>query len=118
MNTFTNTPPGPPAQSERARLARLARETALAVPGVVGTDTGPSGLFISVSEGERLEGVICAATQDGGYDVTLRLKCRLVPLPELSENVRVAVATAARVAQLPLDAVHVQVADVAIPGEA
>ena len=118
MNSSANHTPAPPAQSERTRLARLARETALAIPGVLGTDTGPSGLFISVSDGERLEGVICAATQEGGYEVTLRLRCRLVPLPELSEQVKEAVASAARVAQLPLDAVNVQIAAVDEPEEA
>lgn len=96
--------------SERFRLARLARDAALGVPGVVGTDTGPIGMFITVGGGERLDGVLCVATKDGGYEVTLRLACGLVSLPQLSEQVKAAVARSAALAGLPLESVSVHVA--------
>ncbi len=108
--------PGP-GGSERVRLARLAREAALRVPGVTGTDTGPVGLVITAGGGERLEGVLCVAIQDGGYEVTLRLVCGLVPLPALGERVRAAVTAAAASAGLPLESVGVHVAAVAEWGE-
>ena len=98
------------AGSERFRLARLARDAALAVPGVVGTDTGPIGMMITVGAGERLEGVLCVATRDGGYEVTLRLICRMVPLPALSDAVRAAVTRAAAGAGIALDSFNVHIA--------
>lgn len=98
------------AGSERFRLARLARDVALSVPGVVGTDTGPIGAFITVGGGERLDGVLCVAARDGGYEVTLRLVCGLVPLPQLSEQVKAAVARSAALVGFPLDSVSVHVA--------
>ncbi len=101
------------ARSERFRLARLAREAALRVPGVVGTDTGSMGLFVAVGDGERLEGVICAATKDGGYDVSLRLVCELVPLLALAEQVKVSVKHTAARAGIALAGVSVHVAALA-----
>lgn len=105
--------PAAPIASERSRLARLARDAALRVPGVVGTDTGPIGLFITVGGGERLEGVLCVAAKNGGYDVTLRLVCALVPLLELSEQVKAAVNQTAGRAGIPLESVSVYVAELA-----
>jgi hypothetical protein len=73
-----------------------------------------------ITEGaqQRLEGVLCVATKDGGYDVTLRLVCGLVPLHALGDAVQAAVRRAAGLAALPVDSVDVQVAAVAEPGEA
>lgn len=102
-----------PLASERFRLARLARAVALGVPGVVGTDAGPVGLFVTESGGERVEGVMCVAAQDGGYDVSLRLVCALVPLMTLGERIRTALQSAARRAEIPLQSVNVHVAAVA-----
>jgi hypothetical protein len=99
--------------SARFRLARLARDAALLVPGVVGTDTGALGTFITVGGGERLEGVLCVATIDGGYEVTLRLICRMVPLPQLSEEVKAAVVRVAERARLCVSSVIVHVAGLA-----
>jgi hypothetical protein len=119
MSDSAQIPVGPAAhvESERFRLARLAREAALLVPGVTGTDTGPIGVFITVGGGERLEGVVCVATKDGGYEVTLRLVCALVPLLELSEQVKAAVRQTAVLAGIPLESVSVYVAGVAAGGE-
>lgn len=99
-----------PVGSERVRLARLAREATLRVAGVVGTDTGPDGMFITVGGGERLEGVLCVATKDGGYEVTLRLVCQLVPLLALSEQVQAAVMRVTARAEIPVDSVSVHIA--------
>lgn len=114
MSLSGNPPPGVPGAvgSERFRLARLAREAALRVPGVAGTDTGAMGLFVTVGEGQRLEGVICAATRDDGYEVCLRLVCELVPLPSLGEQVKTAVTRSAALAEIALESVSVTVAAV------
>lgn len=119
MNSSADIPTLTPALigSERVRLARLARDAALRVPGVVGTDAGPSGVLITEGARQRLEGVLCVATKDGGYDVTLRLVCGLVPLLALGDAVQATVRRAADLAALPVDSVDVQVAAVVEPGE-
>jgi uncharacterized alkaline shock family protein YloU len=106
----------PTAQSPRLRLARLARHAALGVPGVTGTDSGPGGIFVTVSGDERLEGVTCVATKGGGYEVSLQLICALVPLPALADRVRGAVASMAARAGLPVSSVSVRVVAVTEPG--
>ena len=103
--------------SERFRLARLAHDAALRVPGVADTDTGPMGRFVTVGGGERLDGVTCVAAE-GGFDVSLRLVCELVPLPELLTNVKAAVQRAALAAGIPVADLNVFVADVVEPGRA
>ncbi len=101
----------PPAVgSERFRLARLARDASLRVSGVVGADPGPTGSFVTVSGGERLDGVMCVATGSGGYEVSLRLVCGLVPLPALGEQVKAAVQRTAGRAGIALESVSVHVA--------
>jgi hypothetical protein len=100
------------ATSPRIALAALARDTALAVAGVVALDAGIGGLFVTAGGGERVPGVRCLAAPEGGYDVALRLVCRLVPLHPLAETVRRAVATAATAAHLELATVTITVADV------
>ena len=55
--------------------------------------------------GERLEGVSCIAAPGGGYDVSLRLVCDLVPLHPLGELVRAAVGRAAATAGIELERV-------------
>lgn len=114
MNELADIQPSPslPIPSERFRLARLAREASLRVPGVLATDTGPMGLFITVGGGQRLEGVVCVAAE-GGYEVSLRLVCALVPLPQLGEQVTAAVTSSAARAGIPLESVSVHVAAVA-----
>ncbi len=118
MSLSANSQPGFPGAvgSERFRLARLARDAALRVPGVAGTDTGPMGLFVTVGGGERLEGVVCAATRDGGYDVSLRLVCELVPLLALGEQVKTAVQRTASIGGIALASVSVNVAALAEAG--
>jgi hypothetical protein len=97
------------------RLARMAHDAALRVPGVIRTDVGPAGLFVSVGDGERVEGVICAADRDGGYAISLRLVCALMPLQLIAQQVRAAVAAAGSTAAIRVISVDVAVADVAGP---
>ncbi len=100
------------ATSPRLTLAALARDTALAVDGVVALDAGAGGLFVTAGGGARVPGVRCLAAPEGGYDVALRLVCRLVPLHPLAETVRRAVAAAAAGTHLELATVTITVADV------
>lgn len=82
-------PPAPaPATSARIRLAQLAHDAALLVPGVAGMDAGPTGLFVTAGDSRRVAGVRCVAAGDGPYEVSLRLRCELVPLRALAEAVR------------------------------
>lgn len=103
---------GPANPSDRVRLARAARAAALRVPGVVATDTGPMGLHLTSADGERLEGIICAATNDGGYDISVRLTVALVPLPDLSAAVAAAIERAAGRVEVPCSSISVHFADV------
>jgi hypothetical protein len=103
--------------SPRLRLARLARDTALRVGGVLALAPGEDGRFAVVSGEERIDGVLCVATAGGGYDVAVQLVCALVPLVDLGERVRAQVRESATAAGLPLATVSVHVAGVAGPGE-
>jgi hypothetical protein len=102
----------PVGASDRLRLARAARAAMLAVPGVITTDTGPAGLHATTARDERLEGIICAATSDGGYDISVRLIAGLVPLPDLSDRVTAAINRAAVRVGVPCSGVAVHFADV------
>ena len=99
--------------SERVRLAALARDTALAVPGVAGLDAGPTGLFATVGAGIPVAGVRCLAAPEGGYDLSLRLVCELVPLRPVADHVRAAIEAAAARERLTVQSVTIVVADVA-----
>jgi hypothetical protein len=105
------------AESERFRLARLARVAALGVPGVVAPDAGPVGGFVTVSGGRRLEGVTCMAAGGGGYEVSLNLVCRMVPLAVLGERVQRAVEAAGASAGIPVACVGVRIAQILGPDE-
>jgi hypothetical protein len=106
----------PVGVSDRLRLARAARTATLAVPGIIGTDTGPMGTYVTVAGGERLEGIICAAANDGGHDVSVRLIAALVPLPQLSVQVTAAIEHAATRIRVPCSGVAVHFADVVQSG--
>lgn len=106
------------ADSDRVRLARAARDAAPREPGIVGTDAGPVGAFLTAAgDGERLEGVVCAASPSRAYDVSLRLSCGLVPLQPLSERVRAAVRLAAARTGVELESVSVHSASLLVAGE-
>ena len=82
--------------------------------GVVRTDVGPAGLFVSAGDGERVEGVTCVAAGDGGYEISLRLVCALTPLRR-SPSRCARVLRKRSPAGIPVASVNVQVADVAGP---
>ena len=101
-------------ESERVRLARAARQAALAVRGVRAMDAGPAGTFVTgAGDGERLVGVTSIAAREGGYEVSLSLVAGLVALEPLAERVRAAVVRVASFAGIELASVSVHFADVA-----
>ncbi|MFZ0040601.1 MAG: hypothetical protein WAK93_04785 [Solirubrobacteraceae bacterium] len=93
--------------SGRLRLARVAHDAALGVPGVLNTDAGPLGLRVTAAAGQRVPGVVCAASGEDGYEVSLSLIAELVPLPQLGDRVAAAVRHAASAAGVPLGRVLV-----------
>ena len=101
--------------SDRVRLAQLSRDAALAVIGVDGADRGPTGLFLTAGDGQQVDGVRCVASGDGGYEVSLRLRCELVPLLAVADGVRTSVRRAASAAGIALADVNVLIADVVDP---
>lgn len=104
--------------SDRVRLARFARDAALSVPGVADTDSGTTGVFVTGGGGQRVPGVTCVAAAGGGYDVAMRLRCELVPLPDLGARVKVAVRHAAAASGLVVADLRVEIVDVIKPGRA
>jgi hypothetical protein len=109
---------GPSGPSDRVRLTRAAREATLRVPGVVATDTGPMGLYVTVADGERLEGIVCAAATGGGYDISVRVIAALVSLPDLSERIIAAITRAAGRIGVPCSSVSIHFVDLLAPGGA
>ncbi len=106
----------PVGASDRIRLARAARAAMLGVPGVIATDSGATGLHVTTAGGERLEGIICAATSDGGYDISVRVIAGLVALPDLAERIIAAIDRAATRVGVPCSGVAVHFADVVESG--
>jgi hypothetical protein len=109
---------GPSGPSDRVRLTRAARDATLRVPGVVAMDTGPMGLYVTAAFGERLEGIICAAANDGGYDISVRVIAALVSLPDLSEQIIAAITRAADRIGVPCSSVSIHFADLLAAGAA
>lgn len=93
---------GPPlgGPSERSRLARVALEAALAVPGVVRGEAGGGVPRVTVDPAGRLVGVAATAQRDGRYALDLRLIAEVVPLLPLADGVRARVQRAAAQAGL------------------
>ena len=102
------------SSSDRVRLARVALESALAVPGVVRGEPGPRVARVTADGSELLSGVSAIAQSDGRYEIDLRLVARLVPLSPLADNVRAHVHAAAARAVLAttLGSVDIEFADV------
>ncbi len=109
---------GPSGPSDRVRLTKAARDATLRVPGVVATDTGRMGLYVTVAGGERLEGIICAAATGGGYDISVRVIAAVVSLPDLSERITAAITRAARRVGVPCSTVSIHFADLLAVGDA
>ena len=103
------------AASPRVRLAQLARGAALATPGVDGLDAGPAGAFCTAGAGYRVGGVTCTTAPEGGFDVSLRLRCELVPLHDVADRVRAAVEQAAAEQGLTVRSVSILITDVTEP---
>lgn len=76
-------------RSVRAGVARAALQAALEMPGVLGSDSGPSRGRVTVDpDSGPLIGVLVTAQSDGRYAVDLSLVADMVPLPALAEEVR------------------------------
>src|SRR6185312_9690318 len=76
-------------ESVRVRVARAALQAALAMPGVLGSDSGPSrGRVTADPASGPLIGVLGTAQSDGRSAVDLSLVADMVPLPALAEEVR------------------------------
>ena len=107
--------------SPRARLARVALETALASEGVAAGSAGDSSWWATTDEGELLSGVLAVARRDGRYDVELHLVARwpVPPLHELGERIRERVAGVAAEKGLgeSLGSVRISFGDLLEPGE-
>lgn len=97
----------------RVQLARAARGAALGVPGVAGLGPGARPDRSTRDGGELIEGVVAAAEPGGRYELTLYIGAEPVPLQDLGERVRAAVAAAARRAGLAddLGTIHVAIED-------
>ena len=108
------------AASERVRLARLALDAALGVEGVVSSDAGPLGAWVTADGEERLPGVVVTALAGGGYGAELHLVTAVVPLLPLADRVRSEVERAASSAGLAdvLGPVGVAIEDVVVPDQA
>ena len=117
------TPVAPPegaGESPRVPLARLALDAALAVPGVLGGEVDAAGVRATTDpEAGLLPGVSVISEGDGRYAVGLRLVARVVPLPELGDEVRRRVQRRARREGLEecLGTVSVEIARVLVPEE-
>ena len=101
--------------SVRVRVARAGLEAALEVPGVLGSDPGPSGVRVTADPASGpLIGVSATAQSDDRYAIDLSLVADLVPLPALAETVRARVRGRADHEQLgaELGAVNVEFASV------
>jgi hypothetical protein len=87
----------------------------LEVPGVLGSDSGPSGARVTADPvSGTLIGVLATAQPDGRYAVDLSLVADMVPLPALAEKVRAHVRKRVNGEQLGtvLGAVNVEFASV------
>jgi len=114
-------PPSLVRASDRVRLARLALESALVVPDVLGAEAGVDGVRVTADPpAGRLRGVSVIAQSDGRYAVDLRLVARMVPLVALGEEVRRRVRASAGRGGLAdrLGTVNVEFARLLTPEEA
>lgn len=102
-------------QSVRVRVARAALQAALEVPGVLGSDSGPSGRRVTADPASGpLIGVLASAQSDGRYAADLSLVADMVPLLALAAEVRARVRKRVDGEQLGdvLGAVNVEFASV------
>ena len=96
----------------------LAASTAITdVDGIAGPAHGPDGRYGTPLGAGRIPGVVAAAAAGGGYDVTLYVIARPVPLSELGKRLRARAVTAVAEAGFEPDlaGVRVVVVDIAEP---
>ncbi len=82
---------------------------------MAGLEAGPLGLVLTADENQRVDGVRCVAAGDRSYEVTLRLRCELVPLLELADVVKASVTRTARAARIGVSDVSVLIGDIVDP---
>jgi hypothetical protein len=86
---MSSVPPSQVGDASRVALARLALDVVSTIPGVAGTDAGPSGLCVTAdSPFGVLRGVSVIAQPDGRYEIDLCLVARMVPLLALGDDIR------------------------------
>ena len=76
------------AGSVRGGLARVARDAAASVAGVVALSSGPGGRWATEDRVGRVPGVVCLPLAGGGFRVELHLVARMTPLAQLADKVR------------------------------
>ena len=91
-------------------MARIALDSACALPEVVGSSAGAFDHWLTAVGDDRLPGVVCFPLRGGGFDVELHLVTRMVSLPVLAEKVRDRVERAAARAGLGGDLRQIDVA--------
>jgi hypothetical protein len=94
----------------RVELARIALDSACALPDVVGSSAGERNRWQTAVGDEWLPGVVCFPLRDGGFNLELHLVTRMVSLPVLAEKVRDRVQRAAARAGLGDDLRRIDVA--------
>lgn len=101
----------------REAIALIASAAMLEIDGVAGPAVDPDGRFTTVFDELRLPGVVCSAAAAGGYDLTLYIRARPVPLIALGERVEahVRAAVAAEGWADELADTHVIVTDMVVP---
>jgi uncharacterized alkaline shock family protein YloU len=98
-------------------IAAAAAEAALATKGVVRLDSGPAGSVATYGGGQRVRGVRVRDGDVPAVHVHLVLTVDR-PIPDVTADVRDAVAAALELIGDPPRAVHVHVTDVALEPEA
>ncbi|GAC1525201.1 MAG: hypothetical protein NVS2B6_12330 [Thermoleophilaceae bacterium] len=82
------------------RLARAALDAALLTDGVASAHPGFGRAHLTSEGSQRLEGVLVSARADDRYDVALALVAYPVPLHDLADRIRAAIARSARASGL------------------
>jgi hypothetical protein len=71
----------------RESITLLAAAGMVEVDGVAGPPIDLDGRYSTTLGGRRIPGVVCTAAAGGGYDVTLYVCARPVPLEPLGERI-------------------------------
>jgi hypothetical protein len=71
----------------RESISLIAAAAVEEVDGVAGPPLGVDGRYGTTVAGRFVPGVVTAASADGGYDVTLYVRARPVPLVALGDRI-------------------------------